>query len=85
MKKTLGTVALGTALSMSLISCESKSSNSNVKWEQSRKGTQDYAFLEKRDLEDRFFFALQVIGQEGFFGSALNVNMDTKLVKLKLK
>ena len=34
MKKTLGTVALGTALSMSLISCESKSSNSNVKWEQ---------------------------------------------------
>ena len=56
-----------------------------MKWEQSREGTQDFAFLEARDLEDDFFFALQVIGQEDFFGSALNVNMDTKLVKLKLK
>lgn len=78
-------VAIGTVLSMSLTSCDSKSANSKQKWEQSREGTQDYAFLEDRDLEDRFFFALQVIGQEGFFGSALNVNMDTKLVKLKLK
>ena len=85
MKKKLGIVALGTALSLSLNSCDSKTDDSKLKWEQSRKGTQDFAFLEARDLEDDFFFALQVIGQEDFFGSALNVNMDTKLVKLKLK
>ena len=67
-------IALGTASSLSSTLVILKTDDSNSKWEQSREGTQDFAFLEARsDLEDDFFFALQVIGQEDFFGSALSM------------
>ena len=83
MLNKFGLLVLGTAISSSLISCDSKQSDSKVKWEQSRQNTQDFAFLEARDLQDEFFFGMQVIGQEGFFASALGVQMDIAKVRLQ--
>ena len=85
MKIKLGMLALGAAFSLATTSCDSQSSGSKLKWQQSRQGTQDFAYLEKRDLEDPFFFGMQVIDQKDFFGSALNVKYDTLIVRLKLE
>ena len=77
-----GIIILAAALSASLVSCENNEEDSKIKWQQSRKDTQDFAYLEDIDLEDEFFMGLQVIEEENFFTSALFVKRNLDIVRL---
>ena len=82
MLNKFGLLVLGTAISSSLISCDSKQSDSKV-GRSSHDKIHKTLLLEARDLQDEFFFGMQVIGQEGFFASALGVQMDIAKVRLQ--